>query len=321
MTLASANLVFDFLKLFLSFLSVIIGFIIACYTLRKQKEFELKKEHTEDLREVIKKWINELEENVKVSVDLLVEKLVPIPEDIAVKRYALYTGKDLEIENNTLFDDLIFKHIDPSIEKLMIRKYGKKEAIFLSQEKIIFYEVYSDFKRKCEELLEIGKNLRDNLENYLERQLWKRGFKLLCWHENYNNPNLEPGFFERCYTLHFFLYYLLQSKCSTVIHNHPLGIKFGIKDCGYRHDILGNLHCVTFAYNSARGEYIDIRIDQNIIYTDLLKDCCQKFYNEVSKISELITIGIHKRYTQIVQTLKEIEKMPLIEGECPYLSR
>jgi len=100
-----------------------------------------------------------------------------------------------------------------------------------------------------------------------------------------------------------------------------LGIKFGIKDCGYRHDILGNLHCVTFAYNSARGEYIDIRIDQNIIYTDLLKDCCQKFYNEVSKISELITIGIHKRYTQIVQTLKEIEKMPLIEGECPYLSR
>ncbi|MCZ7385019.1 MAG: hypothetical protein O8C63_09770 [Candidatus Methanoperedens sp.] len=263
--------------------------------LRNERKFGLRKEHTQNLKEkVVKPWLEELNRigNAKKGHS-------PLPDKLTGIAHFTYEGENLNVEKCLLFNDLR-NHVDS-----------------------VLFQTYEErFKKNCRELLKENKNLEKKMELYL-----KDKFEFLPWDEFYNSEKkLENGFFEKDFTLPFFLDSLLSgSKCIVKI-NETLEERTKKSEKIYGLCFYCSLDPIPFIgkYQSKDGRYIDReiteekRIEIKNTLERLLEEAKDKFKNDVSAIHRLVEeINNDKRKVQ--GELERLKEKSVFSGECEFI--
>ena len=272
-------------------LALAIATIFYIKEIKSERTFRLRRDHTDILKEKI--------------IEPLIEQLKEKGE--AKKGFPpfVYTGEDLPVEGETLFNDME-NHVD---KKLL--------------------ETYERFKVNCRELSKKIEYLKKNLYKFLKDE-YKDKFIFNLW-EYFMKENKEtrkPGFFSTTYakplignelggdTLDFFLDSLL-SGCSHV--NFYKGTN-PVKSQGMSFN--------TLSFKCKSGEAYGIYVDRNITdekETEIknkiegtLEEAKNEFKNEIVEIDKLID-NINDDKSYVLKNLEELKLIEIYNGKCKFI--
>ncbi|MHC1636144.1 MAG: hypothetical protein ACXQTS_05955 [Candidatus Methanospirareceae archaeon] len=216
------------------------------------------------------------------------------------KKYVSITTprcKNIEVEGEILFNDL--------------KNHANREL----------FQGYERFKKNCECLLKKSRDLEKKLEEYLKGKI-----RILPWDEFYYSENLQSEFFEKDFTLCFFLDSLLAGcKCTIEFNNKLKVINKGSKKldkllfyCEYEYSIEGKVS----QYGAYIGEKIteDKRAEIKNILEKLLKEAKIKFKDDISEIYRLIE-EINEDRRKVLEELKRLREYVILPGRCEYVRK